>query len=80
MDLDSILKKRMKSLSKSIKRSNRKRSRTPEQIHKQNIRYITKLVVTGDYDPTKRSHAILMHTAHKEGYINKHTLEILKEI
>ena len=79
MDLDALLRNRLKKLSASPERRRERKKPSPNQKHKQNMRYIIKLIETGDYDSTKRSHRILLHTAHKNGYIDKDTLEILKQ-
>lgn len=73
MDLDNILNRK---LSKPARRQYKK---TPEQKFKDNMRYIIKLVKTGEFTIDKKSHKILLQRAIKFGYINK-DLQILKEI
>ena len=73
MDLDNILNRK---LSKPAKRRYKK---TPEQKFKDNMRYIIKLIKTGEFTIDKKSHKILLQRAIKFGFVNKE-MQILKEI
>lgn len=78
MNLDNIINKRL------YKVTNKKRGydtpKTKEEITLKNIKKCIRLIKTGDIDPTKRSHGILLGIAHKAGYIDRKTLTILKEV
>lgn len=76
MDLDQLLRQKIRLLSRGPRKS--KAKKTPEEIHRNNMRQIIRLVFTGDFDSSKRSHSILFNTAVKHGYIDKETHEILK--
>jgi hypothetical protein len=54
------------------------RKRTWQQIKKTNARYIIYKIKTGDINLNKRSHAILLNSAIKYGYVDK-DLNILLE-
>lgn len=77
MDLESILKNRLKKLSATPKRKSKKYT-TPEKKHMENIRYIIRLIKTGDFNIQKKSHKILLNVAVKEGFVDKE-LNIIKE-
>lgn len=80
MDLDNILKRKLRSLSKSNKSPVKRKPRTSEQIHKDNVRYVIRLIETGDFNMKKKSHKILLYAAAKSGHVDRNTLEILKKI
>jgi hypothetical protein len=73
MELDNIINR---ALSRPPRR---KQTKKPEQVFKDNIRYIIKLVKTGEFTLDKKSHRILLQRAIKFGFIDKE-LNILKEI
>lgn len=78
MNLDNILNKKLtKTLYKDIKRPCKKK--TKEQRDAENIRYVIRLIKTGDFNPDSKSHCILLALANKHGYVDKKTLTILKE-
>lgn len=77
MDLDNLLANRIKQLRKKYPSSRRKKPK-PEQIHRQNMNQLIRLLKTGDFNSNKRSHCILFNTAVKHGYVDKETYEILK--
>ena len=77
MDLNALLDNK---ISKITLRKKAKRIRTKEEIFKSNIRQALRLVKTGEYNENKRSHRILIVLAHKNGYINRKDLTIIKEI
>jgi len=77
MDLNAYLDNK---ISKITLRKKAKRIRSKEQILKSNIKQAIRLIKTGEYNESKRSHRILIVLAHKHGYINRKDLTILKEI
>lgn len=77
MDLNALLDNK---ISKITLRKKSKRMRSKEQIFKSNIRQAIRLIKTGEYDERKKAHRILIALAHKNGYINRKDLSILKEI
>lgn len=79
MNLDNIINKKLtKALYKDIK-PRRKQVISKEQKDKNNIRYVIRLIKTGDFDPTKYSHQVKLSMAARAGYVDKKTLTILKE-
>ena len=78
MDLQSILKNRLKTLSAQPKTKAKRKYTTPEQKHIENIRYIIRLIKTGDFNIQKKSHKILLNVAVKEGFVDKE-LNIIQE-
>jgi hypothetical protein len=77
MDLNAYIDSR---ISKITLRKKARRIRSKEQILKSNIKQAIRLIKTGEYTESKRSHRILIVLAHKHGYINRKDLSILKEI
>lgn len=79
MNLDNILNKKLtRTLYKNIKH----RKPTPvskEQKTRSNIKYVIRLIKTGDFDPKKYSHQVKLSQAVKHGYVDRKTLTILKE-
>lgn len=78
MDLETILKNRLRKLSITPKTTAKRKYTTPEQKHVQNIKYIIRLIKTGDINIKKKSHKILLNVAVKEGFVDKE-LNIIKE-
>lgn len=78
MNLDNILKNKLKKLSVTPKTKAKKKYTTPEQKHMENIKYIIRLIKTGDINIKKKSHKILLNVAVKEGFVDKE-LNIIKE-
>lgn len=78
MDLDNILKNKLKKLSVTPKTKAKKKYITPEQKHIENIKYIIRLIKTGDINIKKKSHKILLNVAVKDGFVDKE-LNIIKE-
>lgn len=78
MDLDTILKNKLKKLSVTPKTKAKKKYTTPEQKHMENIKYIIRLIKTGDINTQKKSHKILLNVAVKEGFVDKE-LNIIQE-
>jgi hypothetical protein len=79
MNLDNILNKK---LNKTLYKEIRHRKSTPltkEQKTRANIKYVIRLIKTGDFDSTKYSHQIILSQAVKHGYVDRKTLTILKE-
>jgi hypothetical protein len=79
MNLDNIINKKLnKTLYKDIK--SRKPSKlTKEQKTLANIKYVIRLIKTGDFDPNKYSHQVKLSQAVRLGYVDRKTLTILKE-
>ena len=79
MNLDNILNKKLtRTLYKNIKP--RKKVTPPkEKKLRSNIKYAIRLIKTGDFDPNKYSHQVLLSMAVREGYVDRKTLTILKE-
>lgn len=77
MNLDSLLSNRIKQLNKKYP-STRRKKKKPEQIHRDNMNQLIRLLTTGDFNMEKRSHCILFRTGVKHGYVDKETHEILK--
>lgn len=77
MDLDAIITNKIKKISLRKRKNNPK---TKDQIYKTNIRQAIRLIKTGEYDERKKAHRILVNRAHKDGYVDRYKLEILKEI
>jgi hypothetical protein len=79
MNLDNIINKKLaKTLYKDIKH----RKSTPltkEQKTLANIKYVIRLIKTGDFDPKKYSHQVKLSQAVRLGYVDRKTLTILKE-
>lgn len=79
MNLDNIINRKLtKTLYKEIKH----RKSTPlnkEQKTRDNIKYVIRLIKTGDFDPKKYSHQVKLSQAVRLGYIDRKTLTILKE-
>ena len=79
MNLDNIINKKLtRTLYKDIKH----RKSTPltkEQKTLANIKYVIRLIKTGDFDPKKYSHQIKLSQAVRLGYVDRKTLTILKE-
>jgi|LSQX01.1.fsa_nt_gb hypothetical protein len=78
MNLDNILKNKLKKLSVTPKTKAKKKYTTPEQKHMENIKYVIRLIKTGDINIKKKSHKILLNVAVKEGFVDKE-LNIIKE-
>lgn len=78
MNLETILKNRLKKLSVTPKTKAKRKYTTPEQKHMQNIKYIIRLIKTGDINIQKKSHKILLNVAVKEGFVDKE-LNIIEE-
>jgi hypothetical protein len=77
MELDTIITNKLKKFSLRKRRNSPK---TPEVIYKTNIRQAIRLVKTGEYDERKKAHRILVNQAHKDGYVDRYKLIVLKEI
>ena len=79
MNLDNIINKKLtRTLYKDIKH----RKFTPltkEQKTLANIKYVIRLIKTGDFDPKKYSHQVKLSQAVRLGYVDRKTLTILKE-
>lgn len=80
MNLDNILNKKLtKTLYKNIK-PRKSTPLTKEKKTEANIKYVIRLIKTGDFDPTKYSHQVKLSQAVRLGYIDRQTLTILKEV
>lgn len=77
MDLDSVISNKLKRITK---RTHQYRTRSKDSIHKSNIKQAIRLVKTGELNIQNKSHRTLLVVAHKAGFINRYTLEILKEL
>jgi hypothetical protein len=76
MNLDNIIN------NKLVKPSRKKQIYVPDpnrDYTRENCLRCIRLIKTGDLDPTKRAHGILLSIAHKNGYVDRKTLTILKE-
>jgi hypothetical protein len=78
MDLETILKNKLKKLSAVPKTKAKRKYTTPEQKHKENIKYIIRLIKTGDININRKSHKILLNVAVKEGFVDKQ-MNIIQE-
>lgn len=78
MNLETILKNRLKKLSVTPKTKAKRKYTTPKQKHMENIKYIIRLIKTGDFNIQKKSHKILLNVAVKEGFVDKE-LNIIQE-
>lgn len=76
MNLDNIIN------NKLVKPSRKAQVYKPDpnrDYTRENCLRCIRLIKTGDLDPSKRAHGILLGIAHKNGYVDRKTLTILKE-
>lgn len=79
MNLDNIINKKLtRTLYKNIK-PRKKATVSKEQKTRDNIKYVIRLIKTGDFDPKKYSHQVKLSQAVRLGYVDRKTLTILKE-
>lgn len=80
MNLDNVINKAIQhTLYKKIK-PRKKPIRNPEQTKKDKILYIIRRIKTGDFNPKLLSHQLALSLAVREGFVERKTLTILKEV
>ena len=77
MNLDKFLDNK---ISKISLRKKQKRTKTPDQIFKSNIKQAIRLIKTGEYNEERKDHRILIVLANKHGYVDRKNKKVLKEI
>ena len=79
MNLDNIINKKLTRTLYKEKAHRKQKPRPKEARERESIKYVIRLIKTGDFNPKSYSHQLALSIAVRNNYVDRKTLTILKE-